>query len=140
MTDKPGIAMYASSKAALNTISETLRSEMAPFDVKVVTLMTGSVESNISKQPSVTGFRLPEDSFYRPIAADIANRIQNSDIGGAKTAEYARSVVKMVAGGWNGMLWSGKFSSVVWFMSSFLPRWMFDRAAVSSSGLQKLHV
>ena len=38
-------AIHTGSKAAVTAISDTLRLELAPFDVKVVTAVTGAVSS-----------------------------------------------------------------------------------------------
>jgi NAD(P)-dependent dehydrogenase (short-subunit alcohol dehydrogenase family) len=37
--------MYNASKAAVNAIAYTLELELSPFDVKVITVMTGSVRT-----------------------------------------------------------------------------------------------
>jgi short-subunit dehydrogenase len=37
--------MYNASKAAVNAIAHTLELELSPFDVKVITVMTGSVRT-----------------------------------------------------------------------------------------------
>ncbi|KAL9096124.1 MAG: hypothetical protein Q9165_001647 [Trypethelium subeluteriae] len=56
-------SVYNASKAALHQYSNTLRVELQPFGVKVVTIVTGGVTSNISR----TERRLPEGSFYVPV-------------------------------------------------------------------------
>lgn len=42
----PAIGAYASSKAALNSLSEVLRKEVAPFGIKVSTIMPGSFRTD----------------------------------------------------------------------------------------------
>ncbi|KUI56150.1 NADPH-dependent 1-acyldihydroxyacetone phosphate reductase [Cytospora mali] len=56
VVNTPWISAYASSKAALGNISETLRLELSPFGVSVVIIMAGVVTSqfheNDSPQPA----------------------------------------------------------------------------------------
>lgn len=56
------LSMYNASKAVLRTLSDTMRVELMPFDVKVMTAITGIVRTRLfrnllNKQPS-----LPSDS------------------------------------------------------------------------------
>lgn len=37
---------YSASKAAVSSLSDTLRVELAPFGVKVITLVTGTVQTH----------------------------------------------------------------------------------------------
>ncbi|KAI4524101.1 hypothetical protein K525DRAFT_267345 [Schizophyllum commune Loenen D] len=43
---------YGASKAAINALADTLRIELAPFEVKVVSLATGIIVSNLPLQLS----------------------------------------------------------------------------------------
>jgi len=54
--------MYAASKSASLTYSETLRLEFAPFKVKVLTVVAGVVKSHIGDNTHVS---IPQDSLYR---------------------------------------------------------------------------
>lgn len=71
----PFIGMYSSSKAAANMMTETMRLELAPFGVRVIALMTGSVQSNFFKNLPSTGTeigpQLPEDSIYRVVPGGL---------------------------------------------------------------------
>ncbi|KAK5087942.1 hypothetical protein LTR05_002158 [Lithohypha guttulata] len=63
-------ATYNASKAAANQITESMRLELAPFDIKVVALLTGSVKSNLfnnlPRNPP-----LPENSIYRVVPGGL---------------------------------------------------------------------
>lgn len=71
----PITGMYSSSKAAANMMTETLRLELAPFGIRVVALLTGSVKSNFSKNLSSSNtegkHELPEDSIYRVVPGGL---------------------------------------------------------------------
>jgi len=106
------------SKAALNTYSNTLRVELAPFSVKVVTIVTGSVKSNIAR---VERSLLPR-SAYIPINEEYQRRLKYSQEVGISNEDYARSVVsKVLVKSPPGWVWEGNMSWVVWFALNFLP-------------------
>lgn len=47
----PNKGVYNTSKAAMNLLSESLRVELAPFDVQVITVITGVIKTEFfSKQ------------------------------------------------------------------------------------------
>ncbi|GAM33286.1 succinate-CoA ligase beta subunit [Talaromyces pinophilus] len=82
-------SVYNASKAALHSWSDTLRVELAPFGVKVTTVITGGVKSRIAR----TDRDLPPNSLYRPIDPEYQRRTKHSQEGGMPHEEYARSVV-----------------------------------------------
>lgn len=116
-------APYNASKAALHSYSDTLRVELAPFEVRVVTVKTGGVTSNISR----THRTLPEDSIYLPLAAEYERRQTHSQANAIPNKQYAQSVVRQVLGyPSRDTIWEGGKSWLVWFVSSFFPRWIMD--------------
>ena len=100
----PGL--YNSSKAAVTIMSETLRLELAPFGVTVVTGMLGHIESNIHTNDSWKG--LSETSRYALAEPQIANFAEGK-IGPKpeKPEEFARHLVEDVLGGKSGQIWRG---------------------------------
>jgi len=84
--------VYNASKAALHSYSDTLRVEIAPFGVRVVTVMTGGVKSNIAR----THRTLPADSVYLPIADAYASRQGHSQANAIPNEQYARSVAEQL--------------------------------------------
>ena len=65
----PMTAAYNSSKAALAQWSETLRLELEPLGIRVVTVVTGQVGSNLPNAP-----KFESDSIYKPLEAQLAER------------------------------------------------------------------
>ncbi|MCJ1243285.1 hypothetical protein MMC30_000482 [Trapelia coarctata] len=120
-------AVYNASKAALHAYCNTLRVEMAPFDVKVLTIVTGGVKSNIARTERV----LPEGSLYKGIEGIYERRQKHSQEVGMDTEVYAREVVREVLGeGWslgrwwrNGEVWAGAKWRFVWW-GEVLDRWV----------------
>lgn len=95
-------SVYNASKAALHSYSDTLRVELAPFGVDVITVVTGGVKSNIAR----TQRTLPEGpgSLYKPMERQFRRRQKHSQEVGMDTAEYAREVVGKILAG-NGWIW-----------------------------------
>lgn len=91
----------------------------------MVTVITGGVKSNIAR----TNRLLPEDSIYLPIEQEYAARLKHSQSAGIPNEDYARSVVSQVLyKPRKDTIWEGGMSTVVWFASSYLPRWFMVSA------------
>lgn len=56
-------ASYNASKAALHHYGNTLRAEMKPFGVRVVTVISGEVGTNILKSDKKSGRKLPNGMY-----------------------------------------------------------------------------
>ncbi|KAK4508142.1 hypothetical protein PRZ48_001880 [Zasmidium cellare] len=128
---------YNASKAALHSWSDTLRVELAPFDVRVVTIVTGGVKSNIAR----THRNLPQDSIYLPLKDEYEERQVHSQAMGMPTEAYAKTVVQQVL--YNpkkDTVWAGGKSWLVWFVSVFFPRKVFDFAMTRMFKLHKLRL
>ncbi|TKA23294.1 hypothetical protein B0A50_07351 [Salinomyces thailandicus] len=115
-------SVYNASKAALHAYSATLRVELAPLGVRVLTIVTGGVQSQIAR----THRSLPEDSFYAVVKEEYERRQTHSQQVGMPNEVYARSVVRQVLTGGKSDVWEGALSWVAWFVVSFLPRGVMD--------------
>lgn len=118
---------YNASKAALHAYSNTLRVELAPLGVRVITIVTGGVKSNIARVHR----ELPQGSYMMPLKAEYERRLTHSQQLGMDTELYAKSCVRHVLGGdgWfstQRWVWEGKMSWIVWFAYTFLPTGVFD--------------
>jgi 1-acylglycerone phosphate reductase len=132
-------APYCASKAALHAYSNTLRVELAPLGVRVITIITGGVKSNIARVHR----ELPADSYMIPLAKEYEDRLTHSQQVGMDTQKYASSCVKQVIGG-DGLImkkrwiWEGNLSWVVWFAWTYLPTAVLDWYFTSKFKLNKL--
>jgi 1-acylglycerone phosphate reductase len=128
-------SVYNASKAALHAYSATLRLELEPYDVRVMVVVTGGVQSNIAR----THRLLPEGSLYLPIADAYERRLKHSQEGAMSNEEYARGVVaaalKKTPKKW---LWRGNKSFLVWFVSKYVGLWLFDLMLPRMFKLDKL--
>ncbi|KAL3458902.1 putative hydroxybutyrate dehydrogenase [Aspergillus heterothallicus] len=133
----PYMGVYGASKRSLEIITETLRLELAPFGVRVVSLVTGAVESQ--GKTHCDGMRLPEDSLYKSIEGDIIQRASwNDGVSREDTMKWANTVVAKIVGGSSGLLWAGGAAGTMWLFEKILPAWIFDKLMTMGQGLDKL--
>ena len=114
-------SVYNASKAALHSYSDSLRVEMAPFGVSVITVVTGGVKSNISRTKRV----LPENSLYANLEESYRRRQGHSQVVGIENTVYAKEVVgKILAGdGWiwkRRTIWAGGSAKLVGWVNTVL--------------------
>jgi len=123
----PFHAAYNATKAALLQYGNTLRIEMEPFGVKVITIHTGRVVSRLVKETD--RHSLPEGSIYGPVR-DVYEGFGHDVLALDPTpsAEFAKNTVahilKKDAG---AFFWYGGQTWVTWMMDNFFPRTMWDR-------------
>lgn len=118
--------IYSASKAALTTYSETLRLEMEPFGVKVLSVMTGSIGT--SSMVSSRDWTLPEGSIYMPAIEAIKTRATGEKLSSVTPpADYAKAVVNDVLGGSSGAIWRGAMSTSARILSTLAPTWLLVR-------------
>ncbi|KAL2443867.1 Short-chain dehydrogenase virD [Exophiala dermatitidis] len=120
-------SVYNASKAALHAYANTLRVEMAPLGVKVITVVTGGVKSRINAHVTRV---LPDQSVYSPVEQDYLRRQGHSQEGAMPAEAYAESVVRQVlpgAGPWpwrwllrdarRNWIWEGNKSWLVYWLA-----------------------
>ncbi|KAK4236590.1 hypothetical protein C8A03DRAFT_35489 [Achaetomium macrosporum] len=138
VVNTPWIGTYASSKAALNSLSDTLRLELSPFGVTVVTVMVGTVTTPFhANEPEVV---LPPKSRYAAIR-DTINRWAKGEAGpkGGSPEELAKSLVPDIVGKEKkAQVWKGANSGAVKFMSRWVPSSMMDGMMSNGQGLDEL--
>jgi NAD(P)-dependent dehydrogenase (short-subunit alcohol dehydrogenase family) len=133
----PWYAAYGSSKAALNSISDTLRLELAPFNVSVVTIMTGTVTTRFhDNEPDVV---LPSSSRYAAIRDTINRWVKGQAVQGCSPEELARSLVEDIVGNAkNAHVWKGAYSGTIKWLTRWMPTSMMDGIMSNGQGLAEL--
>lgn len=124
----PWMGVYQASKAAAEMMSETMRLELQPLGVRVVSMVTGAVDTNIMK--GSTTVRLADTSPYKVTSVEAAMaKLAGPDDGIKRvpTADFARVVVGDVLAGAAGKIWRGPMAGTIRFGSSFLPTSMLVR-------------
>ena len=88
----PFAGVYCASKAALHSISEAARMELAPFGIDIVIVQPGGVTSRFGDTAAVHVV-IKEDSPYQRFAKGIGNRARASQHGGAPAEIVAKQIV-----------------------------------------------
>ncbi|KAJ7264911.1 NAD-P-binding protein [Mycena haematopus] len=133
LSSTPFFSSYNASKAALRSFGNTLRVELAPFNIRVVDLMAGRVETNVVKPYSI-----PDESLYKSLDPKFQSVTQSKN-GVTPVDEYARIVVaEVLKDKPRQTLWAGGPSTMIWFTSTFLPSTLVDSILSNMFGFSKL--
>ncbi|KAI0809856.1 hypothetical protein GGR55DRAFT_646981 [Xylaria sp. FL0064] len=109
---------YNASKAALLAYSNTLRIELSPWSVRVMTIIAGPVVSGLMTRKQRS---LPKDSRYMPIVDAFDQRTTHDKHGvqAMPTDEFAQSVVRQILkGNPPKSYWVGPFANTVWWLET----------------------
>ncbi|KAK7032603.1 hypothetical protein VNI00_012866 [Paramarasmius palmivorus] len=130
----PFSAAYNTSKAAIHAFGNTLRVELAPFNIHVMNVITGAVKSNIAKPNTI-----PDNSLFKAMEPLYqAKRLNVSQVNATPTEEYARTVVaEVLKSSPRAVLWAGSRSWTVWFLDTFLPQSVKDWAMTRMFGFSE---
>jgi NAD(P)-dependent dehydrogenase (short-subunit alcohol dehydrogenase family) len=91
----PFAGAYCASKAALHSLTDALRMELAPFGVEVMCLQPGGVASHFGDTAAqIVGKILPPNSRYASIARFIEGRAREGQRGAMAADEFAGHVVE----------------------------------------------
>jgi 1-acylglycerone phosphate reductase len=125
VTTLPFQGIYNASKAAISSITRTLRLEMKPFGVQVVDLHTGLVKTRFFENlPDPT---LPENSIWLPAKEHIANQINELATNGEPAEDWAKIVVNKTIGKTTATdVWAGGDALMIWFITSIFPKRFVD--------------
>jgi 1-acylglycerone phosphate reductase len=120
-------SVYSASKAALHAYTNTLRVELAPFDVKVITVVSGGVITQLATRLKRV---LPENSYYSELDEAYQRRQVYAHESGMPVEQYAEKLLpQIIPGGgpwpWRLFLgdarkrwiWHGAKSSMVYWLS-----------------------
>jgi 1-acylglycerone phosphate reductase len=117
--------------------SETLRMELAPFGVNVITAMIGLVSTNF--HPNSLDFQLPKDSMYKSIEQHIADENSGKhNPPGMDVNVLAKNLVDDILKKKTGQIWRGKSASAVKWASTFVPSRTFDGMVANGRGIDEL--
>lgn len=124
---KADTILQNASKGALHQYASTLRVELAPFAVKVITVVAGGVSSQLSHHVTRT---LPQNSYYAPLEEVYQQRLRHAASVGVTPDAFAKDVVPQIipgGGPWPWRLvmsdarkkwiWAGGQNGRVWLFS-----------------------
>ncbi|KAJ1663080.1 hypothetical protein IW140_005881 [Coemansia sp. RSA 1813] len=132
----PWVGYYAASKAALHMLTDAMRMELAPFNVRVVLLAPGGIISNLHANGKAI---LSKDSRYGSVRNQVDERAKLSQAGSATpTTQFASVVVpKLLMRNPPAYITYGNHSALMW-IAYYLPWWMRDYFAGGRFGTRKL--
>ncbi|KIW19006.1 hypothetical protein PV08_03296 [Exophiala spinifera] len=133
----PYTAVYNASKAAVHMLSDTLRLELAPLNVKILTVVTGSVKTQIHQNsPRLS---LPQTSRYLAVSSHLEKRWNDEiDYDPSSPEDLARKVVGDVLGGSTGKIWRGRHASETRWVRFFMPLPLQDMILTNGTDLDKV--
>lgn len=126
------VGAYSSSRSAQARLSETLRLEMAPLGVRVVTVILGGVETSGNNPLNIPDLELPSNSHYQNITS-VIDRHKKTEIHPNKQNinTAATNVVEDVLKGCGPFIRRGQASTLSWICNTFIPYrlfvWMINR-------------
>ncbi|KAI1253629.1 hypothetical protein MGN70_004020 [Eutypa lata] len=128
---------FAASKKSEEIMAETLRLELSPFHVKVLSVVTGALKT--MGQTHFDNWKLPENSLYSPVESTIRDRARGQEGAPRMEADdYAKRVVSEIISGRTGKFWYGASASAVKFGTSYLPTSLMDSGVQIKTGLDEL--
>lgn len=133
----PYAAAYCSSKAAIHSLSDALRMELAPFGINVVMIQPGGVRSAFGDHAE-EAIRLPEDSLYKSAEAGIRARAQAGQQNATPAEEFVVPVVdKLLQQAPPAIIRGGAGSVRFPLLKKLLPLKVFDRQLSKTFGLDR---
>ncbi|KAF2169414.1 hypothetical protein M409DRAFT_65087 [Zasmidium cellare ATCC 36951] len=128
---QPFIGTYSASKMAVTDFSNTMRVELEPFGVKVVTLFTGDVRTSFWQQGHAQGSDkgLPPSSPYNLMKdhAEAMMRGETNPAGQHSRERWAREVVgDLLKTNPPAAVRRGYLAESMWWLSALSPVWLLD--------------
>ncbi|KAJ6002479.1 hypothetical protein N7451_005026 [Penicillium sp. IBT 35674x] len=131
--------VYSSSRSAGTRISETLRLEMAPLGVRVVTVILGGVQTSGNDPVNIADLELPPNSHYRKVTAVIDRHKKTMVYPNKQNVDIAaKNVVEDVLRGGRIFIRRGQASTLSWLCNTFLPYGLFTSMINQDSALDEV--
>jgi len=133
----PFAGAYCSTKAAVTAFSDSLRMELAPFGITVVTVQPGGIKSNLSGNADKELARFRKTP-YGPIQNFIVARANASQENATPAEDFAKKLVdKLERKKTPKFIRLGKDSTLLPFIARF-PRSLIDALLSKKFGLDRL--
>ena len=139
MMATPFAGPYCASKAALHSLSDALRMELAPFNIQVVTVCAGAIQSQFGQTTLQTVEKLlPPDSWYQQLFPQIRARAQASQHQATPATVLAQQLVDRIQATQRlpPKIALGKKSLTLPWLKRWLPTRILDRLLMGKFGLK----
>lgn len=135
----PFSGAYCATKAALHSISDALRMELAPFGIQVITIQPGAIESEFGNNATQSLLAtLPENSVYQPLKPFIEARANASQQNSTSTAAFVKQMVAAIEeANPKAETRIGSGSTALPLLRRLLPLKVLDRILKKRFGLDK---
>lgn len=128
----PFASAYNATKAAVSAYSDTLRLELDPLGIRVVTFFMGEVSTNLRSAESI---KFRPDSLYADAEVKVKERTEKSAKDSITPATLAKQVVPNVLGTKEvSYIWKGTNAFIVWLLNAIGPRKVFDSTVMGPVG------
>jgi NADP-dependent 3-hydroxy acid dehydrogenase YdfG len=136
----PFAGVYCSSKAALNSLSDAMRMELAPFNIQVAAVQPGAIKSNFGNRASdsVKKYHSPK-SEYLFAAKHIDMRAMDSQDNPTDVDVFVSEVVKKILKkNIPPIIRFGRLTTKLPLLKLLLPYTLLDRVLKKRYGLDKM--
>ena len=135
----PFSGAYCATKAALHSLSDAMRMELAPFKIRVITVQPGAIQSSFGENSlsSVSGL-IAEDSLYEPVKADIEARAMASQQHPTTAADFCATLLRILKDNPGAVVRIGNGSMALPLMRRLFPISWLDAILSKKFGLNKL--
>jgi NAD(P)-dependent dehydrogenase (short-subunit alcohol dehydrogenase family) len=135
----PFSGAYCATKAALHSLSDALRMELAPFAIKVITVQPGAIESKFGDNSLANlGDLIDDTSIYAPLRSAIESRATASQDNPTPATEFAKSLMAQLLSQPNAVIRIGNGSRALPWMRRWLPIEWLDKILSKKFGLDSL--
>jgi short-subunit dehydrogenase len=134
----PFAGAYCASKAALNALSDSLRMELRPLGIDVVTVQPGGIQSSFGDR-AANDVNLRPGSPYQAIREGVLSRANESQSGATPADVFANELVRQLeCSSLPAVIRLGQKSTLLPFLKWALPTSWLDRILRSRFQLDRL--
>ncbi|MRI32616.1 short-chain dehydrogenase [Endozoicomonas sp. OPT23] len=136
----PFSGTYCASKAAINTLSDCLRMELAPFGIRVMTVHPGAIQSDFARNANAALERVWSDSsLYKGIESAVRKRANASQKNPTSTEKFCRNLVDNIEDeSSSSLVRLGNGSLALTLLGRFIPFVLREKILSSVFSLNKL--
>lgn len=135
----PFSGAYCATKAALHSLSDAMRMELAPLGIKVVVVQPGAIRSSFG-DTSLAGVSdlLADDSRYKKVEKSIQARAVASQQNPTSAEDFSTQLLDALAGKHGPIIRIGNGSTALPMMKRWLPLSLLDKILSKKFGLKAL--
>lgn len=136
----PFAGAYCATKAAVHKLSDALRMELAPFNIKVVTVQPGAISSNFgNRSEKEVAQNVSTKSDYSPIMDAIYQRAQTSQENPTLVEIFVKKLIdKLTEPNPKSIIRLGKGSHSLLLLKRLLPEKTLDKILMKKFRLNQL--